>query len=151
MNKVIDLTLFFVQKQCKRQGVELIREKQADLPKVDLDQEKIKQAVLNILLNSLHVLPEGGLVFIRTKSRQDLDFFPDGLGVELTLSDNGPGIHKDDLKFVFDPFFTRSPKGSGLGLSITHSIIEEHGGKIMVESSEGEGASFKIYLPVTGR
>ena len=149
LNRVIDNSLFFIQKQCKQQGVRLVHEKPAELPPVDLDPEKIKQAIYNIILNSLAVLPKGGSIHIAAQPVTDLAFFKGGRGVELTIRDDGPGINPDDLNFIFDPFFTRNPKGSGLGLSITHTIIEEHDGKIAVESEAGQGATFKIYLPLS--
>ncbi len=149
LNLVIDNSLFFIQKQCKQQGVRLVHEKPFELPPVDLDPEKIKQAIYNILLNSLAVLPDGGSIHIAAQPLTELEFFKGGRGVELTIMDDGPGINPDDLNFIFDPFFTRNPKGSGLGLSITHTIIEEHHGKIMVESEAGKGATFKIYFPLS--
>jgi PAS domain S-box-containing protein len=151
LNRVIDNSLFFIHKQCRAQGVELTRDKGNPLPPVDLDPEKIKQALLNVLLNSLAALPHGGQINITAGLRDDLDFFPGSRGIELTIADNGPGIQPDDINFIFDPFFTRSPEGSGLGLSITHTIIEEHGGKILVESEPGQGACFRILFPLSDR
>jgi signal transduction histidine kinase len=66
--------------------------------------------------------------------------------LEIRICDTGPGVNPADMDYLFDPFFTRSPNGSGLGLSITHTIIEEHGGKIMVDSKLGRGACFKIFF-----
>ena len=151
LNRTIDNSLFFIQKQCAAQGVELTRDKSAALPPVDLDPEKIKQALLNIVLNALNVLPQGGRIHIAASVRDDLEFFPGSRGVELTIADNGPGIGPEDIHFIFDPFFTRNPEGSGLGLSITHTIIEEHGGKILVESDPGQGAMFRILFPFSER
>ncbi len=149
LNRVIDNSLFFIQKQCKREGVKLIRDNIDPLPPVDLDPEKIKQAIYNILLNSLAVLSRGGCIRIKARPIEGLAFFQDGRGVELVITDDGPGINPDDMDFIFDPFFTRNPKGSGLGLSITHTIIEEHDGKITVESEPGKGVAFKIYFPLS--
>ena len=151
LNRTIDNSLFFIQKQCNTQGITLTRDKSAPLPPVNLDPEKIKQALLNIVLNALNVLPNGGRIHISASVRGDLEFFPGGRGVELTIADNGPGIGPEDIHFIFDPFFTRNPDGSGLGLSITHTIIEEHGGKILVESDPGQGATFRILFPISER
>ncbi len=68
----------------------------------------------------------------------------------ISILDTGPGISPDDIDYIFDPFFTKNPKGFGLGLSISHTIIEEHDGRIIAESNPGSGACFRIFLPVTG-
>jgi len=148
LDKVIDTGLFFVHKQCAKQGVILDRSRADQLPPVKMDPEKIKQAVLNILLNALNVVGRGGRICIATRLVHHMDILDGKSGVELTISDNGPGIAPGDLKYIFDPFFTRNPEGSGLGLSITHTIVEEHQGKIIADSEPGAGATFRIYLPL---
>lgn len=148
INRVVDDTLFFVNKQCKKQGVNLIQDKADALPAVKIDPERIKQALLNIVLNALNVLGDGGEIRITTRRVENPDVMPDQSAIELAVEDNGPGISQEDINFIFDPFFSRNPNGFGLGLSITHNIIEEHNGKIVVESEAGSGACFKIYLPV---
>ena len=148
LNKVIEHTLFFVHKQLINQGVTLVRDTPEGLPPVRLDPEKMKQAVLNIILNALNVMPQGGEIRIATRLHDRLDTLDGRRALELAVYDNGPGIHPDDLEYLFDPFFTRNPKGFGLGLSITHTIVEEHNGRIMVESEPGKGACFRIFLPV---
>ncbi|MCP4116115.1 MAG: HAMP domain-containing protein [Desulfobacteraceae bacterium] len=143
LNKVIDDTLFFVSKQCKRHGVELRKETAEDLPRVNIDRERIRQAILNIVLNALNVLDRGGEITITTSLVDNQE----GRFVVLSIRDNGPGIAQDDLDNIFDPFFSRNPEGFGLGLSITHTIVEEHDGKIVVETEPGRGCCFKIHLP----
>ncbi len=148
LHKVLDHTLFFVHKQSTRQGVRLVRDTPPGLPPLRLDPEKIKQAMLNILLNALNVLPAGGEIRIRTRLHERIEALEGRRGVELAIADNGPGIHPEDMEYIFDPFFTRNPKGYGLGLSIAHTIVEEHQGRILVESTPGTGACFRIFLPV---
>ncbi|MFH1984034.1 MAG: ATP-binding protein [Pseudomonadota bacterium] len=148
LDKVIDTSLFFVHKQCAKQGVSLVRTRAERLPPVKLDPEKIKQAILNILLNALHVVGEGGSIHITTRRVAQLDILSGKSGVELSITDTGPGIAPEDINYIFDPFFTRNPEGSGLGLSITHTIIEEHQGKIVADSEPGRGATFRIYFPL---
>lgn len=149
INRVIDDSLFFVKKQCRKQGVDLILNKGKSLPHVIIDPERVKQAILNIVLNALNVLEaEGGQIRITSKVVEKPFVMPGHSCVEVAILDNGPGISREDIDFIFDPFFSHNPKGSGLGLSITHSIIEEQGGKIVVVSEPGSGACFKIYLPV---
>jgi nitrogen fixation/metabolism regulation signal transduction histidine kinase len=149
LNEVIDYALFLVNKQCKKQKVSVIRNTDAPVPLLRLDPEKMKQALLNILLNALNVMPDGGEIRITVQAHERLDIFEGKSGVELSVSDTGPGISPDDIEYIFDPFFTRNPNGFGLGLSITHTIIEEHKGKIIAESEPGNGACFKIFLPLS--
>lgn len=148
LNKVIDHTLFFVHKQMRQQQIRLERDTPANLPPVRLDPEKMKQAVLNILLNAIKVLPGGGTIRIATRLHERLETLDGRRALELAITDDGPGIQPDDLEYLFDPFFTRNPDGFGLGLAITHTIVEEHLGRITVENAPGGGACFRIYLPV---
>ncbi len=145
---VIENTLFLIQKQCKRQHVLLVRDIDPELPPIRMDPEKMKQALLNILLNALHVMPEGGELHVLALRRENPEMFTGPQEVEIRICDTGPGVAPEDMDYIFDPFFTRTPEGSGLGLSITHTIIEEHGGKIMVDSKLGRGACFKIFFPL---
>lgn len=150
LGKVIDHTLFLVNKQCLQQNVEIIRDEDRSLPPLRLDPEKLKQAFLNILLNAVKVMPEGGQITIRTKPLTDPDAPLKKTGVKIEICDTGPGIHPDDIDYIFDPFFTRNPDGFGLGLSITHTIIEEHRGSISAENHPIKGgACFTIILPLT--
>ncbi len=146
LRAVIHNTLFLIKKQCKRQNVLLVENLPDDIPPLRLDPERMKQALLNILLNALNVMPDGGELHIIVLVMEDAEMFSGGRGLEIRICDTGPGVDPADMDYLFDPFFTRSPKGSGLGLSITHTIIEEHGGKIMVDSKLGRGACFKIFF-----
>ncbi|MFH1156241.1 MAG: ATP-binding protein [Pseudomonadota bacterium] len=148
INHVIDDTLFFVKKQCTQQGVSLIKETEDPIPLVSIDQERIRQAILNIVLNALNVLKQGGEIRISTRFSEHPEALSQGSAVILSIADNGPGISKEDMNYIFDPFFSHNPDGFGLGLSITHTIVQEHGGKILVESEPGKGTCFNIYLPV---
>ena len=150
LDTVIENTLFLIQKQCKRQHVLLVRDIDPGLPPIEMDPEKMKQALLNILLNALNVMPEGGELHVLALRREHLEMFTGPQEVEIRICDTGPGVAPEDMDYIFDPFFTRTPEGSGLGLSITHTIIEEHGGKIMVDSKLGPGACFKIFFPMPG-
>jgi signal transduction histidine kinase len=107
--------------------------------KVDLDQ--ITQALLNILLNAMESMERGGALRVEMVKQ------PERGGVEIWISDSGPGIRQENLSRIFDPFFSTKKKGTGLGLAITANIIEAHGGEILVESKEGMGTTFKIFLP----
>ncbi len=148
IHSIIEQTLFMVKKQYTRKGNELIYNKPDKLPLLWVNPERIKQALLNIILNSLNVLSEGGKTSIHTYLRDTIQCLSGKKGIEVRITDNGPGIKPEDIEYIFDPFFSRTSDGTGLGLSIAHSIIEEHNGKIFVESQPGHGATFKIYLPL---
>jgi signal transduction histidine kinase len=140
LNAVVHDTILLLRRQCERQKVQLVLE--ADMiPIFRYDPEKIKQALLNIVKNALEAMPEGGRIEIATRVQ-------DGHAV-VVISDSGPGISTDDLPLIFEPFFTRKGAGTGLGLSITQRIVEEHHGRISVESMPEQGTQFTIELPLT--
>ena len=104
-----------------------------------IDPDRIKEALLNIITNASQATDHG---IITIKTRQEAN------EVVIEFLDNGCGIKPEDLKNIFNPFFTTKPQGTGLGLAVTHKIIQEHGGKVQVESAWGGGTAFKIYLPL---
>jgi len=106
---------------------------------LEVDPNRIKEALINIINNAIQIIDEREHLTIRTYKENDF-------GV-IEVSDTGPGINEKDLPYIFDPFFTTKIDGTGLGLAIAHRIIEEHQGKIDVYSTMGEGTTFKIYLP----
>jgi len=114
------------------------------------DETLLKQAFLNIMLNAVEAMPEGGDLAISTR------LSPEGAAggrpewVEAVFDDTGPGIQEEDLGRIFDPFFTTKKDGTGLGLAITHRIIETHHGTIRVMSQRGKGSTFVVTLPLEG-
>ena len=109
---------------------------------VNLDQNQFRQALLNILLNAIDAMPQGGILTLVTTMSPNSNY------MNVKIQDNGVGIAPDDLSHIFDPFFTKKDHGTGLGLSITYEIIKNHRGKIFVESSLGKGTTFTIELPL---
>ena len=121
---------------------QLVKDFDPNIPKIPANYEELKRAFLNILKNSFEAVGEGGRVAIRTK------FAPDPGLVEVSFSDNGTGIKKENLQNLFTPFFTTKLRGTGLGLAICRRIIaENHGGEISIRSEEGAGTTVKIELP----
>ena len=140
---VIDDAISIVAHQLGVNQVMLEQEISADLPQIYGNANQLQQVLINFLINAQQAM-EGtpGIVRIIGKPR-------DGGGVELRVSDNGPGIPKDIQAKLFDPFFTtkEAGKGTGLGLSVTFGIIREHAGEVRVESEPGAGATFIVTLP----
>lgn len=150
IQEVFRRLIFLVKNQCKNQHVNLIQDIEKGLPLVRLDSERLQQALLNMLLNAIQAMPSGGEIRIRVKHVDGEESMISDSGIRIEVSDTGKGIQPDDIPFIFDPFFSRNPTGHGLGLAITHSIIQEHGGRISVFSEPGFGTTFRIDLPIAG-
>ena len=115
------------------------------LPRIYINYEEIKQAVVNLIKNSFESMPEGGDLIIETGLKKSSP----AESIVIVFSDSGSGIRKEDRKHLFDPFFTTKLRGSGLGLAICHRIIvERHKGKIDFESEEGKGTKVIVELPI---
>jgi signal transduction histidine kinase len=135
-------TLFLVSKQFQKQQVCLHEDVPQELPHPRMDSDRLKQAILNLLTNALAAMPAGGELWVSAQRIVD--------GIQLTIRDTGPGIPADRLALIFEPFYTTKGAGTGLGLSITHTIITNHGGRIEVQSQQGDGTEFKLFLPDSG-
>lgn len=123
-----------------KQGVTVTCALAADLPPLEADAEALKQALLNLLINALQALPDGGSVRIATAAG------PAG-GSEVSVSDDGIGIAPENLEKVFDPFFSTKPSGTGLGLAMVHRILDAHGGSVAIDSTPGAGTTVVLRLP----
>ncbi|MCX7838779.1 MAG: ATP-binding protein [Anaerolineae bacterium] len=114
-----------------------------EIPYVNGVADQLKQVFLNLILNAIEAMPQGGTLDIRGQTIQD-----GGHWVVLSIADSGAGVAPQDLERIFEPFFTTKPDGTGLGLAVSHSIITQHGGRIIVDSAPGHGTTFTIWLPV---
>jgi len=148
-----------VSGQARRRRVQIFTSFHSGPSRVMADETLLKQAFLNIMLNSLEAMPEGGDLAISTRlawanprSPQDAASPPEGRPewLEVVFDDTGPGIPEEHLGRIFDPFFTTKKDGTGLGLAITHRIIENHLGTIRVTSQRGKGTTFVASLPLEG-
>ncbi len=142
INELIKEVLLLLQHRTARLKHKLELSLNRDLPKIYADAGSLRQLLMNMLLNAIYFTPEGGSIFITTGL--------DAAGkIRLTVQDTGAGIPAELLGKVFDPFFTTKPvgEGTGLGLTISHRIVEEHRGTIEVESETGKGTTFIIKLP----
>jgi signal transduction histidine kinase len=136
--------------QARAHRVQIFTSFHAGPSRLMADETLLKQAFLNIMLNAVEAMPEGGDLAISTR------LSPEGAAggrpewVEAVFDDTGPGIQEEDLGRIFDPFFTTKKDGTGLGLAITHRIIETHHGTIRVMSQRGKGSTFVVTLPLEG-
>ncbi len=149
INELIKEVLLLLQHRTTKLQHTLSLALNRDLPKISADAGSLRQLLMNLLLNAIYFTPEGGSISITT----GLDG-PENAGwVRLDVRDTGIGIPADLRDKVFDPFFTTKPvgEGTGLGLTICHRIVEEHGGTIDVESEPGKGTTFIIKLPAIGQ
>jgi PAS domain S-box-containing protein len=143
INKLLEETLLFYGRQFKNLNVKVKTELSPDLPKIPAVANQLKQVFINLIVNANTAMPSGGE--LRVKSRYD----PDQNNVVIAIEDTGVGIPRENLEKIFDAFFTtkKEVKGVGLGLSICHGFINDHGGKIDVASEVGKGTIFTTYLP----
>jgi hypothetical protein len=144
INKVLS---FFVTQRGKSDDFK-IEKKFAPLPKTMIDPNSMEQAFLNIILNAQKAMPKGGNFTVSTALLPPRkDDGKENQEVQVIFEDTGVGISKENLPKVFNPFFSTRSDGTGLGLSITKNIVEQHGGKIEVESQVNMGTKFIITLP----
>ena len=147
LHRIVKEVLQFSDPIIKQEDISLSVKYSGIEPYVSGDAEMLKQVFLNILLNAIQAMTDGGRLGIETVvSPLCLE---DGVrSVEVRISDTGVGITRDNLKKIFDPFFSTKERGSGLGLAIVHNIVHAHNGSIDVESREREGTVFSITLPL---
>ena len=143
LEEAVEEALGLVKSQAAFFNIELTREYEPGLPPVMADRAGMQQVLLNIIMNAVQAMDESGHLTIRTR-------IVDGLG-EVSVTDTGRGIPRDQIDHVFDPFFTTKNEGhgTGLGLSIAYGIVAKHGGSISVESEVGRGTTFTVRLPLT--
>jgi PAS domain S-box-containing protein len=139
----LEAVLAIVEKQVGKRQVEIQREYGANLPLVSIDEDKMTQVYMNILLNAVQAIGDKGVIRIATLHERALD------KVCIVFSDTGKGIPPEHLDRVFDPFYTtkKDQDGTGLGLSVSYGIVQEHDGDIQVDSRPGHGSVFTIVLP----
>ncbi|MEW6517120.1 MAG: ATP-binding protein [candidate division FCPU426 bacterium] len=141
LNACVREVVGFIKEKCLAQGVELALELADPLPPIHGDDEHLQRVFLNICINALNSMSQGGTLRVVTQPG------PRGMA-SVEIADTGRGIAADDLEHVFEPFFSRHSGGSGLGLYVVKMIIDELGGSVRVESQVGHGTRFIVSLPV---
>ena len=142
LSEVVEDTLLLAGKQLSREGIHVLTTFDAGLPRILGDPTALEQVLMNLLFNARDAMPNGGTVEIETSTD------PAQLGaIRLVVSDTGQGMSPETLAKLSEPFFTTKPSGSGLGLSVSYTIIREHGGTVQVRSEPGRGTTFTILFP----
>ncbi|MDI6775753.1 MAG: ATP-binding protein [Syntrophales bacterium] len=142
INALMNRTLEVTSHQLSSNNISLHRDLDQSLSRIMVDPHQLLQVFVNLILNAIQAMPEGGDLWIKTAQENGR--------VKIAIRDNGCGIPEENLDRIFDPFFsTKDPgQGTGLGLSVSYGIIHDHGGKIEVESEKGMGSEFTILLPL---
>src|SRR5438552_1043121 len=142
IHQIINETVSLLEHQFKGARIRVERELRAEFPMAFGNAGKLQQVFLNLFVNARDAMPEGGELRILTDSMDSK--------IEILVQDTGVGIGRENIKKIYDPFFTTKAagKGTGLGLSVSYGIVQEHGGNISVESKPGVGTSFRLELPL---
>lgn len=148
INDVVDNIARILETQAKERGMAISREFSDSLPKVWIDREQMKQVFMNLILNAIQAMRDGGSIVLATRLSAKNETELTREYVQIEVRDNGVGIPPQDLEQIFDPFFTSKDEGSGLGLAVSHQIVQEHGGFVTVNSTVGKGTSFFVHVPV---
>ncbi len=142
LNQIVEEGLYFFEARCASAGIKLMRKTTSDLPLITGDQSQLNQVLVNLVVNSIQAMPDGGKLTILTISSPD--------HVSLIVEDTGSGMSEEVLNKIFIPFFTTKEinEGTGLGLAVVHGIITSHKGKIKVDSILNKGTRFEIQFPI---
>jgi len=139
LNTTVEHAVMLARQQVLSKPIKIELQKAPDLPEVEHDSGQIHQVLLNLLLNAVQAMEDGGTVLVEIGSRGDC--------ASVVVSDNGRGISPQHLPNIFRPFYTTKGNGTGLGLSLARRIVEEHHGRIEVSSEVGKGSKFEVVLP----
>jgi two-component system NtrC family sensor kinase len=139
INQLLEETLALAGLNSRHGGINMIFTPAQELPLVQGNADQLRQVFLNLVLNAIEAMPNGGTLTVRTEAGPSV--------VLIEIQDTGVGIPDDIRPHLFEPFFTNKPNGTGLGLSISAHIVTQHGGHIDVESAPGQGTTFRLVLP----
>ncbi len=141
INRLLMDMLALVERETDNKDIQIVKVFSSKLPKVKTDPPLLRQVFLNLLINAVQALDGGGMVFVTTQYKDKMAC--------AEIRDTGPGIDDDDMERVFNPFYTTKPpgEGTGLGLSVSHRIVTQLGGEILLHSEPGKGAAFTVCIP----
>ncbi len=139
LNDVAQETIDLLRSEIENRGQKLVVNLDSELPSSDFDPPQIQQVLVNLIKNAMQAMTKGGVLTVETGTEGD--------GVWISVMDTGPGIPQEKINRIFEPFFTTKEKGSGLGLMLVQRIIQEHCGRIELDSPKSGGTHFKVWLP----
>lgn len=143
IHDVLNLVIGLVEGQFRHHHVHIEKQFHPRLPLIQADEKQLQEVFVNLLRNAFEAMPEGGIIAIRTVPRRD--------EIHIHVTDTGCGISENDLKQIFNPFFTTKENGTGLGLSVCYGIIKAHKGDLRYTSKLGEGTTATVILPVNAK
>jgi signal transduction histidine kinase len=143
LNEVVEESLYFLESRCANEGIEVLRLLASDIPETTADRAQLHQVLVNLVVNAIQSMPNGGQLTVQTLVRNKKH-------VSMIVEDKGIGMSKKVVDQIFIPFFTTKDvgQGTGLGLPVVHGIVASHGGSIKVESKVGHGSRFEVQLPI---
>jgi len=140
VNGIIEEILTLLDSEAIRSSVAVRTELTADIPEIMADRVQLQQVFMNLVLNALEAMrDEGGELTVKSQRKDDQLLF--------SVADTGPGLPTGNVDQIFSAFFTTKPQGSGMGLAISRSIVESHGGRLWATANDGRGATFHFTLP----
>jgi signal transduction histidine kinase len=139
VNSLMDSLIKFLEKEGNRKGISFLKDLEANLPDVKIEESRLRQIMFNVIRNSFEAMPAGGQIRVYTKKGKD--------DIGITVEDTGAGISRENLRRIFEPFFTTKDVGTGLGLYIARDMVITEGGGISCESKVNKGTKVKIRLP----
>jgi two-component system NtrC family sensor kinase len=144
LNEIVGRVLALAGKYLQHRHIAVERDLAANLPSALGASDELEQVFINLVLNAVDAMPEGGTLCVSSRLTEDGR-------LAVAFSDTGHGIPADHLDHIFEPFFSTREEGTGLGLTVSHSVVEHHGGEITVQSTMGEGTTFTVLLPMVTR
>jgi two-component system sensor histidine kinase HydH len=146
-NAIIEEALALVSEDAQFKRVTIEKRLLEGLPDVLVDPMQMRQALLNVLLNAIEAMSDGGTLTIEAAVTDSADGPPT---VTLSVTDTGVGMSAEEVGKLFEPFYTTKPRGTGLGMTVVSRVVEQNGGRVGVRSAPGEGTTFSLVLPVAG-
>jgi len=146
LNDLIGKITELFKLETKNKQINFSSELSPDISQIQADEDQVRQILMNVIINAIQAIPKKGEIKIKTEKT----LLKGEPAIKLMIEDSGIGIPEKDFTQIFDPFFSTKDEGSGLGLSIVYKLVEAHQGEIKVESQEGEGTKFVIFLPQKG-
>lgn len=140
INGIVENACLLFEPLLRMQGIQLIKEFTPNLSKTIVDPDQIKQVFVNLIKNAVESMPTGGTLTMKTVTEDNC--------IRIDVIDTGEGMTQEVMENIFVPFYTTKPGGTGVGLAVTHQIIDEHEGQLKVKSEVGRGTTFSVYLPV---